>query len=191
MARVAGPDLIKLFGADTVTSLLSALPEATRTQVQAMIGLFSQSNPLPYNLDAWDGYPAERERLYDLIKTAGARAVVVSGDSHTAWANQLHDAGGQPVAVEMGVTSVTSPTKWFDAWLPDLAFAKTLADQNAEVLAADDGYNGFVRLTLTADHMTGEWMSLSTITSRDFTCTVQSTFTAAAEKGQAARLHRV
>lgn len=181
MARVAGPDLIKLFGADTVNTILSALPEAPRTQVQSMIGLFSQPDPLPYNLDAWDGYPAERERLYEIIKTSGARAVVVSGDSHTAWANQLHDAANQPVAIELGVTSVTSPTKWFDAWLPNLAFAKTLADQNTEVLAADDSYNGFLRLTLTSEEISGEWMSLSTIISRDFLCTSQATFVAKAD----------
>ncbi len=177
MAKVAGPDLVKLFGKDTITSVLAALPETTRTQLQAMIGLFSQDDPMPYNLDSWDGYPAERERLYDMITAAGARAVVVSGDSHTAWANQLHDASGNPVAVELGVTAVTSPTKWFDAWLPDLEFAKTLADQNAEVIAADDSHNGFVRLTLTEDAAVGEWMSLDTIIDRKFACTSQQTFT--------------
>ena len=180
MAKVAGPDLIKVFGADTIATVLAALPETTRTQLQAMIGLFSGPEPMPYNLDSWDGYPTERERLYAMIREAGARAVVVSGDSHTAWANQLHDQAGTPVAVELGVTSVTSPTKWFDAWLPDLQFAKTLADQNAEIIAADDSYNGFVRLTLTEDAMTGEWMSLDTITDRKFACTSQQTFTALA-----------
>ena len=183
MAKVAGPDLVKLFGKDTIASVLGALPEGTRTQLQAMVGLFSQADPLPLNLDSWDGYPAERERLYDMIKAAGARAIVVSGDSHTAWANQLHDNAGNPVAVELGVTAVTSPTKWFDAWLPDLEFAKTLADQNAEVVAADDSHNGFVRLTLTQDAAVGEWMSLDTITDRKFACTSQQTFTAKALAG--------
>ena len=61
-------------------------------------------------------------------------------------------------------------TRWLDSWLPDLQLAATLADQNDEVLAADDAYNGFVRLTLTPEEMTGEWMSVSTITSRQFTC---------------------
>jgi len=147
-----------------------------KPQVQAMAGLFSRPDPFPFNLDAWDGYPAERERLYGIIRDSGARMVVLSGDSHTAWANQLHDAAGQPVAVEIGVTSVTSPTKFLDAWLPDLKLAQTLAEQNAEVIAADDDHNGFVRLTLTENEMTADWMAVSTITARDFRTEVRGRF---------------
>ncbi len=180
MARSPGPDLVKLLGPETVAKTLSVLPADTRAKLGAMVGLFSNGNSLPWNLDAWDGYPAERERLYDLIRGAGARTVVLSGDSHTAWANQLHDSAGRQVAVEMGVTSVTSPTTWLDKWLPNLQLAKTLAAQNPEVVDSDDTYNGFVRLTLTRDTMAGEWMSLDTITSPQFTCTAQKRFVAQA-----------
>lgn len=180
MARNPGPDLVRAFGAERVQQVLSVLPADTRLKVQAMIGLFSGGNAMPFNLDAWDGYPAERERFYDLIKASGARVVVTSGDSHTAWANELHDAAGRQVAVELGVTSVTSPTRFLDAWLPDLQLAKTLAEQNPEIVAADDACKGYVRLTLTSDTMTGEWMSVDTITSRIFTCAAQKRFVAQA-----------
>ncbi|MBP2157741.1 MULTISPECIES: alkaline phosphatase [Asticcacaulis] len=168
MARAPGPDLIGLMGQDRVAALLAALPEGLRTRVGVMAGLFTKDIALPLNLDAWDGYPAERERLYDLIKAAGARTIVVSGDSHTAWANELNDAAGKRTAVEFGVTSVTSPTRYLDSWLPDLQLAATMAKQNPEIVAADDGHNGFLRLRLTAEGATGEWMGVSTITSRDF-----------------------
>jgi alkaline phosphatase D len=181
MARVPGPDLVRAFGPERIGQVLAVLPDDTRVRVQAMIGLFSNGNSMPFNLDAWDGYPAERERLYDLIKASGARVVVTSGDSHTAWANELHDASGRRVAVELGVTSVTSPTKFLDAWLPDLQLAKTLAEQAPEVIAADDSRNGYVRLTLTNDAISGEWMSIDTITSQTFSCTAQARFTAHAE----------
>jgi len=181
MARVNGPDIVKRLGPDTIGALRAVAPEKLRTQLDTFTALFDGADPLPFNLDAWDGYPAERERLYAMIKTAGARTMVVSGDSHCAWANQLHDSAGQPVAVELGVTAISSPTRWLDSWLPDLQLAATLSDQNAEVLAADDAYNGFVRLTLTPDEMVGEWMAVSTITSRKFTCFPQRKFSAKAD----------
>lgn len=168
MARAPGPDLIGVMGQDRVASLLAALPEALREKVGVMASLFTKDIALPLNLDAWDGYPAERERLYDLIKAAGARTIVVSGDSHTAWANELNDAADKRVAVEFGVTAITSPTRYLDNWLPDLQLAQTMAKQNPEIVAADDGHNGFLRLTLTNDGARGEWMGVSTITSRDF-----------------------
>jgi alkaline phosphatase D len=116
----------------------------------------------------------------------GARAIVLSGDSHTAWANQLHDASGAPVAAELGVTAISSPTRWLDAWLPDLHLAQALAERNAEVLAADDAYNGFVRLTLTPDMALGEWMSVDTAVKHDFTCFSQRRFEIRADQGVAA-----
>ncbi|ESQ75985.1 alkaline phosphatase [Asticcacaulis sp. AC402] len=180
MTRTAGPDVVTALGAENIARLMGVLPDGPKRILGAMAGLFSRPDPFPFNLDAWDGYPAERERLYDLIKTAGARTVVVSGDSHAAWANQLHDAAGQQVAVEMGVTSITSPTRWLDSWLPDLHLAEALAARNEEIIASDDGHNGFVRLTLTGEKMTGEWMAVDTITSHDFKLSVRKTFEARA-----------
>ena len=182
MARVNGPDIVKRLGPDTIAAMRNLAPEGARQKLDTFIALFESADPLPLNLDSWDGYPAERERLYTMLKTAQARTVVVSGDSHCAWANQLHDGLGQPVAVELGVTAITSPTRWLDSWLPNLKLAETLADQNSEVLAADDAYNGFVRLTLTPEEMLGEWMSVSTITSRQFTCFPQRRFSAKANE---------
>lgn len=181
MARVAGPDVNKVLGPEKIKTLLPLMPEEAQKYLTAMMGLFSQDPPLPLNLDAWDGYPAERERFYDMIKATNARAVVISGDSHCAWANQLHDAQGERVAVELGVTSITSPTRWLDKILPGYELAKGLAEVNPEVIDADDNYNGFVRLTLTPDQMIGEWMTVSTITSREFTTASQKTFVARAE----------
>lgn len=182
MAKVKGPDLKALYGEERIANMLKMLHPNVAGIIGPMIDLFSQTtDPLPLNLDAWDGYPAERERLYGYIREAGARAVVLSGDSHQAWANELHDAAGERVAVELGVTAVSSPTVWFDHLLPDFSLAKVLADQNAEVLAASTDRNGFVRLTLTPETATGEWVSVSTIAARDFKVTVDGTFAAQAE----------
>ncbi len=60
------------------------------------------------NPDQWDGYPAERQRIYDnIINNDIDNVVVLTGDIHTAWANNLI-SNGTNVGVEFVTTSVTS-----------------------------------------------------------------------------------
>ena len=62
---------------------------------------------VPYHMDRWEGYPAARRRLLQASQEANADLVVLSGDSHNAWAFNLeHD--GQPVGVELAVQGVSS-----------------------------------------------------------------------------------
>ena len=63
--------------------------------------------------DQWDGYPAERDRLFRHIKGNGIGNVVfVTGDVHSAWAVELNrdDAldDDEPLAAEFVATSVTT-----------------------------------------------------------------------------------
>ena len=60
------------------------------------------------NMDAWDGYPAARERLFAGAQAAGANLVSLAGDTHNAWASDLVHRG-KPVGVEFAGQSVTSP----------------------------------------------------------------------------------
>ncbi|MEM0998795.1 MAG: alkaline phosphatase D family protein [Bacteroidota bacterium] len=69
----------------------------------------------PINTDQWDGYPAERQRLYDSILTYNIKNIVVlTGDIHSAWATDLPGAnydpgsGANSIGVEFVTTSVTS-----------------------------------------------------------------------------------
>ncbi len=182
MARIHGPDLARVVGRDNLTAAAAAvLPAVTRQKVEGMAALFGGAMPMPLNLDAWDGYPAERERVYALMRQAKARTVVLSGDSHCAWANHLHDAAGERVALELGVTAISSPTKVLDAWLPDLKMADVLADQNDEVVAADDSANGWLCLSLTRDTVEAEWRMVDTMASRHFTPRTHGRFTARAD----------
>ena len=43
------------------------------------------------NPGQWDGYPAERRRLYDLLRRTGwaSNVAVLSGDIHSSWAADL------------------------------------------------------------------------------------------------------
>ncbi len=62
---------------------------------------------LPLGFDRWDGYPAARRRLLDSAMRARADLIVLSGDSHNAWAYDLQHEG-KPVGVEFGGHSVSS-----------------------------------------------------------------------------------
>lgn len=69
----------------------------------------------PVSTDQWDGYRAERQRVYDSILTYNVEDVVVlTGDIHTFWANDLpgvnYDpgSGANSMGVEFVVASVTS-----------------------------------------------------------------------------------
>jgi alkaline phosphatase D len=64
-------------------------------------------NVLPFNLDAWDGYPVEREAVYSAF--VNKNVVVLAGDTHNAWENDLRDANGNLVAKEIATASVSSP----------------------------------------------------------------------------------
>ena len=67
-------------------------------------------NPrLPYNLDAWDGYPSNREAVLQTAKAQGKKLVALSGDSHNAWFTNLTTLAGEKVGVEFATSSVTAP----------------------------------------------------------------------------------
>lgn len=72
---------------------------------------------LTINADQWDGYTAERTRLYDfIVNNSMDNVVVLTGDIHTSWANDLpysifdynRYTGEGSIAVEFVSTSVTS-----------------------------------------------------------------------------------
>lgn len=69
---------------------------------------FLQSVVDPFLADTWYGYQAERERVFDSILDNNVTDVVVlTGDIHTAWANNLENNNGDNVAVEFVCSSIT------------------------------------------------------------------------------------
>jgi alkaline phosphatase D len=64
---------------------------------------------LPYNLDAWDGYDAERNSILNRARTEAKNLVVLAGDTHNAWANYLTNGTKDVCAIEFATASVSSP----------------------------------------------------------------------------------
>lgn len=190
MARVKGPDLGAMAPPEVLESAIARLPETIQGRIRQIIALFGQD--VPFNLDAWDGYPAERERLYAALKAAGARPVVLAGDSHTFWANQLSDASGQRVGVEFGTTGITSPSPAGYLGLPEGQLAEVISAQNPEVDYVDFGPRGFITLTLSPERARADLIGVSTIAAKPFTTSVVRSFEVrAGEPGSASELTAV
>jgi alkaline phosphatase D len=173
MGRVASPDFRAVLGEAKFGELVAGLPVEYRKPVAQLSALGSYG--LPYNLDAWDGYPVDRERVLGACKAAGAHPLVLTGDSHAFWANELHDAGGALVAAEFGATGVTSPG--VGDVLKGVPLDRGLEEKNAEVVFTDQAAKGFVLLTLTREQAKAEFRAVSTILSKDYTAAALKTFT--------------
>ena len=172
MARVAGPDISAMMTPEQVAGLLASLPEAVRAEVQHSVALFRMG--LPFNLDSWDGYPAGRERLFETFKAADVQPIVLAGDSHSFWVNDLKDAAGERRAVEFGTTSISSPSP-ADA-IGGFPLGAALAARNEEVVFCDQSSKGYLLLTLTPEAAKAELAAVSTITAKPFTTAVVKTY---------------
>ncbi|MDQ0837281.1 alkaline phosphatase D family protein [Sphingomonas faeni] len=175
MAKVAGPDLERQLGPVKFAATMAKLPAMWRDRLGAAMASYRAG--LPFNFDSWDGYPAARERLYAAFRRAKSRPIVLSGDSHAAWANDLHDASGALVAVEFGCTGISSPS--YGSLLPGIG--SLIADANkGEVRFCDQDGKGFTLLTLTPDHATADSVTVSTILAKPYTQATAARFRAIA-----------
>jgi alkaline phosphatase D len=137
--------------------------------------------PFPLSVDVWDGYPQARARVFEAMRAAGGNTLVLTGDSHTAWANDLNDARGR-VGVELGTTSITSPSdaNYFTPFGVD--FAGGLRARNPHVKFVDH-QRGFLLLTLTPVQATAEFFTVSNILSKEYEVARTAAFTIAADEG--------
>jgi alkaline phosphatase D len=124
---------------------------------------------IPYNLDAWDGYQVARETVLGTARALQKNLVVLSGDTHNAWANELNDRAGNPVGVEFATTSVTSPG--FEAYLPNenpAVLAGALQQLIAPLKYCDTSRRGYMVLTATPEACQADWVYVNTIDSHAF-----------------------
>ena len=175
----------------TAKATRAAAGAAALTPTQA--GLLNPAvNPgLPYNLDSWDGYPAQREAILQTVKTQGKRLVTLSGDSHNGWFNNLTTLAGDKVGVEFATSSVTG-IGFESVGLGTLGSSidgSVLTGQlgNAAIGAglgliddvgyADTSQRGYLLMTVTAASMKGEYVYVSNIKLPTYTLTTGRTIT--------------
>ena len=140
------------------------------TLTQAELARLKQPQ-LPYNLDAWDGYPAEREQLYAMVKALKKKLIVLAGDTHNAWMSELSDVRGQKVGVEYATPSVSSPGLEYYLQLNEAQstqFAAMLPMLMDELQQCDLHRRGFMQLELTKDKVQCQWHFVSSVKQKDY-----------------------
>ncbi|WP_423595786.1 alkaline phosphatase D family protein [Roseateles sp. MS654] len=156
-------------------------PASLTVQEQAVL-----SEPwVPYNLDAWDGYPVEREALLGAVRQLDKNLVVLAGDTHNAWANNLLDASNRQIGVEFATASVSSPG--IEALLPNQdpqQFAAGATQLVGPLVYADTSRRGYMTVTATATECRCDWIFVSTVLSREYTATVAQSLRALPGAGQ-------
>lgn len=120
---------------------------------------------VPMWMDRWDGYPAARSRLLRSAQRADADLVMLSGDSHNAWAYSLTE-DGKPAGIEFAGHSVTSPGMEGQLGADPKAVAAAFVTTNPELVWADTSQRGYMMIDLTAQRVTGEWLFMRTTKSR-------------------------
>lgn len=124
------------------------------------------------NMDQWDGYVAERDRVREFVRAIGLQnLVVLTGDIHTSWAIELYEnpfilagANGvteQPFGVELVAPSVTSPG------FPDGAaelVSPLIPVANPHIKYNELKTHGYVLVDLSRERMAAEWRYAVSIT---------------------------
>jgi alkaline phosphatase D len=129
--------------------------------------------------DDWNGYPASRTRLLRHLGTRVANPVVLGGDIHSYWANDLKldfDNPSSPtVATEFVGTSITSHSPDYNA------FARFLPD-NPHVRYFESRWHGYASVELEREKMTTRFRSVSDAT--DINAAVSTLRTFVVENGK-------
>lgn len=173
--RLPGPIVLQQVALRRFAEIL-ALAEVAPERLDAQERAILAQPPIPYNLDAWDGYPAAREALLQSVRALDRNLVCLAGDTHNAWASNLRDAQGNAVGVEFGVPAVSSPG--FEGLYPDVepAAVARLAQTLIEPLEySDTSRRGYLVVTFGADRADAQYRFVDTVAARAFETTAAPT----------------
>ena len=124
--------------------------------------------------DAWDGYPAARDRLLAAVEAKRVRnPVVIGGDVHSFNVSRLRrnfdDLEAPVTASEFVTTSITSQA-WsqerMNQYLPD----------NPHILLGESRYRGYTRVDITPQHWTADLRIMESVRDRDAACRTLATY---------------
>ncbi len=165
---------------DTVNWLAPDAPDYAKTRVRR--GSMAAKAGIPANLDAWDGYPAARARALSAAQSSKADLVVLTGDSHNAWAFDLQYEG-KAAGVELAGQSVSSPgfENYFTGATP-ATVAKGVVEGNNGLKWMDSSRRGYMVVELTPERTTCEWRFVETVKERNSRLDGLHRMTAAREK---------
>ena len=136
MTKLKFPDISKILKAEEIPDFLKPYLK--------LLGL-----GIPSNLDAWDGYPAARNKLYKLMKNAKKKFISLAGDTHNSWVSELENQSGEKVGIELGAPSVTSPGITDVLNLDENNFVDGIVKLNKELQWMNPSNRGYLFLDCT------------------------------------------
>ena len=130
---------------------------------------------IPYNIDAWDGYGSARQRVLTAARNYNKNLVVLAGDSHNAWANNLITDDGVAAGVEFATSSVSSPG--FEEYIPNPpAQVKVVLTQLIGGLKyMNPNERGYMAITITPESCQSEWIFVSDILKQTYSSRIEQT----------------
>lgn len=177
MGRLLTPDLEPYIDESTLAAVEPQWPG-----VRDMVSL-SKYN-FPVYPDSWDGYPAARSRFYNRLKQEDVRDIfVLTGDAHEYWVNTLTTDNKDQIGVEFVTTSVSSET--LTAFMGDGAqdYALLLTQANEDARYYNAMHNGYTDITFTKDSARVRMISVSNVTTQDYSAAEVAAFTVRPDKG--------
>ena len=124
--------------------------------------------------DVWDGYPAARERVFDMIESGRVTDLaILTGDIHSSWALDVprdpwsaYDTktGSGSKGVEIVTPAVSSPPMFSPPAQRDIAAMLRPLAQHLKFLDGDS--RGYVVLDVTPKTLVAEWYFVPTVTER-------------------------
>lgn len=172
MAAVITPDVRPYLSPDALAELNARWPEAEGFLAAAEHGL-------PLLPDSWDGYAAERERLYAALAAAGRHdALVLTGDTHSWWVNTLSSADGSSMGVELAVSSVSAPSalgpRLIGGRSRDLALLVTRENPSVRYVSGET--HGYLDLELGLSEGMARFLAVDTVAGPDYRVFEQARF---------------
>lgn len=145
-------------------------------------------NETPFNRDQWDGYIANRDRVFQHLKDNQINnTIMLSGDSHAAWVSDLawlenspydETTGVGAFGVEFGGSAVssTSPVGSVTPKLIANGLSSWLVGQNSELQWQDLYYRGYFELDIGYESLTSTFFGIPDVTTRNSEEVVLATF---------------
>lgn len=132
-------------------------------------------NGEPFDLDAWDGYTANRNRTFQtLYDNKISNNIMIAGDSHANWVSDLVWLGSQgynpatgegSIGVEFAGTAVSSPSPAganTSIAVGNLASQRLISD-NQELQWSELYYRGYFELSITPQETKAQYFGLPTL----------------------------
>ncbi|MEV0358625.1 alkaline phosphatase D family protein [Nocardia sp. NPDC050697] len=144
--------------------LFPPLDPAVTAGLARVVGI--PAGGIPVNADQWDGYTADRTRLFRAVHDAGVGGVLfLTGDIHSSWAADLPlDAAAYPAGpvagAEFVVPSVTSQSPGDIAGLPTAAAAGAVREVNRHLRYLELDSHGYGVLHVDAGQAQMDWFYL-------------------------------